>query len=402
MNFLLDRISRLRPCDILPVFKLALTYIPGKLYKHRHPDVWIVSEYPEDARDNGYWLFHYLRKEHPEKEVYYPIRKRASDYPKISVLGNVIEFGGWKHYLLFWAASKYMGTTQYSGFPWERICGGLFEMRLTGFQYIFLNHGFARGVSSIVKKERTRYAMIMAMSDLEKEIIVKMNGQDPKIIEPIGFCRHDNLYEGEKEDGLIVVMPTWRHWLDYRHETNEKVIASIQKEFKQSLYFKEFDRMLNDPEFLQILEDYNLKMIFYLHGYAQSYAPFFHSASERVIIAKKEEYYVQDLLKRAAFLVTDYSSVSCDYVYMKKPMVYFQFDGEKFAKEQYPESEYFTYKDNGFGPVAHTLEEVETEIVDACKNQFRMKEKYEKRTNEFFKNFGHDHCERTYQLIEKL
>ena len=143
-------------------------------------------------------------------------------------------------------------------------------------------------------------------------------------------------------------------------------------------------------------------MIFYLHGYAQSYAPFFHSVSDRVIIAKKEEYYVQDLLKRAAFLVTDYSSVSCDYVYMKKPMVYFQFDGEKFAREQYPESEYFTYKDNGFGPVAHTLEEVETEIVDACKNQFRMKEEYEKRTNEFFKYFGHDHCERTYQLIEKL
>ena len=121
-----------------------------------------------------------------------------------------------------------------------------------------------------------------------------------------------------------------------------------------------------------------------------------------MIIAEKEEYYVQDLLKRAAFLVTDYSSVSCDYVYMKKPMVYYQFDAEEFSEKQYAESQYFTYERDGFGPIAKTLEDVEKELAEACRNKFSMKPEYESRTEKFFQYFGHQHCEKTYQLVEKL
>ena len=116
-------------------------------------------------------------------------------------------------------------------FPDDRICGGFFELKLTRFKYIFLNHGFARGVSGIVSGESTRYDLIIAISELEKKIMVEMNHQDPKKIQAIGFCRHDNLFEKEKEPGLVVVMPTWRRWLDYRHETNKNRIAEIRKDF---------------------------------------------------------------------------------------------------------------------------------------------------------------------------
>ena len=402
MKYLLNQILRLRPRDIPTIFKLLVMWIPGKLYRRRHPDVWVVTEYAENARDNGYWFFKYIRENYPEKEVYYPIKKKASDYTKVAELGNTIEFGGWKHSMLYWAAAKYIGTTKYHGFPDDRICGGFFELKLTRFKYIFLNHGFARGVSGIVSGESTRYDLIIAISELEKKIMVEMNHQDPKKIQAIGFCRHDNLFEKEKEPGLVVVMPTWRRWLDYRHETNKNRIAEIRKDFFQSPYYKEYSRMLNDPEFLEILERENLHLIFYLHGYAQGYAGCFKSPSDRVIIAEKEEYFVQDLLKKAAFLITDYSSVSCDYVYMKKPMVYYQFDAEEFSEKQYAESEYFTYKDQGFGPIATTLKEVEKELLEACRNEFAMKPEYERRTEAFFEYFGHQHCEKTYELVEKL
>lgn len=52
---------------------------------------------------------------------------------------------------------------------------------------------------------------------------------------------------------------------------------------------------------------------------------------------------VQALLKSAAFLVTDYSSIAFDFAYMYKPMVYFQFDQERFREGQYP-SGYFRYE----------------------------------------------------------
>lgn len=402
MNYLIDRMLRLRPEDIRSMVMLSCTFLPAKIYKHWHKDIWVVTEYPENARDNGYWLFKYIRENDPDKQVYYPIRKGSSDYGKVSVLGNTVEFGGWKHYFLFWAANKFIGTTKYHGFPDERICGGIFELKLHRFQYVFLNHGFARGFSNIVNRKNTNYDMIIAMSELEKQIMVDLNGQPPELIKPIGFCRHDNLDDRMLDPGLIVVMPTWRRWLDYRHEKNPEKIAQIQKAYLESAYYREYNRMIRDPELLAFLEKHDLHMIFYLHGYAQAYTKCFVSPSPRIIVAEKEMFFVQDLLKQAAFLITDYSSVACDYAYMKKPMLYFQFDAEEFSQKQYAESAYYTYEKNGYGPIAVTFEDVMAEIRKSYENGFQMEEKYIERVNDFFGQFGKEHCEKTYKLIEEL
>lgn len=402
MGYLAKRIIRLRPEDIPSMIKLACTFFPAKIYKHWHKDIWVVTEYPENARDNGYWLFKYIRENHPEKEVYYPIRKRSSDYGKVEEFGNLVEFGGWKHYFLFWAANKFMGTTKYHGFPDERICGGIFEMKLHRFKYIFLNHGFARGISNIINSKNTNYDLIFAMSELEKKIMIEMNGQTAEKVQAIGFCRHDNLDDSILDSKLIVIMPTWRRWLDYRHEKDKKIIGEIKKAYLESDYYREYNSLLNSQELIEFLEENDLKVIFYLHGYAQAYTKYFFSSSSRITVAAKEEYFVQDLLKRAAFLITDYSTIACDYAYMKKPMLYFQFDAEEFAQKQYAESSYYTYRENGYGPIMYTLPEVISGIKNSYKKGFLMEQKYVDRVDDFFKDFGKDHCKKTYQIIDEL
>lgn len=87
---------------------------------------------------------------------------------------------------------------------------------------------------------------------------------------------------------------------------------------------------------------------------------------------------------------------------MKKPMVYFQFDKKEFAKKQYAESEYFTYEKDGFGPIVFTQKEVLDELRKACENNFKMDKEYCDRVEKFYGYFGHDHCEKTYQLIKAL
>lgn len=160
--------------------------------------------------------------------------------------------------------------------------------------------------------------------------------------------------------------------------------------------------LINHPRLLRYLEENDLKIIFYLHGYAQAYSGAFRSASKRVVIAKKNKYYVQDLLKQAAFLVTDYSSVFFDFAYMKKPMVYFQFDADEFSQNQYAESEYYQYCRDGFGPITDTVDEVVNIIESSHKNNFRMDQKYIERVESFFQEFGKNHCQRIYKLIDEL
>ena len=116
-----DQIKKMKSDDWKAILKLGLTFIPGKLWKLVSPKMWVISEYEDLARDNGSWFFKYLREKHPEREVYYPINFNSADYQSIKKLGNVIPFGGWKHYLLFWAADVYIGTTKCYGFPYRRI-----------------------------------------------------------------------------------------------------------------------------------------------------------------------------------------------------------------------------------------------------------------------------------------
>ncbi len=402
MNYLVRQICRIRLEDIPSMIKLLFTFIPAKIYKRIYKDVWVITEYPENARDNGYWFFKYVRENHSEKKAFYPIKKNASDYAKVEKLGNIIEFGGWKHYFLFWAATKFIGTTKYHGFPDERITAGLFEMKMHRFQYIFLNHGFARGISGIVNADRTNYDMIIAMSELEKEIITKINHQPEEKVKAIGFCRHDNLNDELLDNKLILIMPTWRRWLDYRHEKNESKVEEIKKQYLTSSYYKEYQNLLNNKQFHDFLEKNDMRVVLYLHGYAQMYSDYFTSTSNRVKIVKKEEYFVQDLLKQAVFLITDYSSVAFDYAYMKKAMLYFQFDAEEFARIQYGESELYTYEKNGFGPIVYTVDDVIIEMKRALDNKFKMDELYLKRVEEFFGGFGKEHCKNTYKLINEL
>ena len=42
-------------------------------------------------------------------------------------------------------------------------------------------------------------------------------------------------------------------------------------------------------------------------------------------------------------MITDYSSVFFDFSYMRKPVIFYQFDEKKFRKAQYAEG-YFSYK----------------------------------------------------------
>lgn len=398
----LKLINTIRFKDIPYMAKLAVTFIPGKIYKVMNDDIWIISEYPENARDNGYWLFKYVREYYPDKKVFYPIKKEASDFFKIEKLGNYIEHGSLKHYLLFWAASKYVGTTKYHGFPDERISAGIYEIGINRFKYVFLNHGFTRGHSNIVDGTKTSYDLIFAISDIEKKVIVNLNHQKEEKVKAVGFCRQDNLDNSLLDPKLIVVMPTWRRWLDYRHAESKDRVKQIQKDFLKSDYYKNYLALLHKEELLDFLEKQDLRLVLYFHGYAQEYLDYFQSISNRIVVARKEEYFVQDLLKQASFLVTDYSSVAVDYSYMKKPMLYYQFDAEEFAQKQYAGSQYYDFEEDGFGPVVTELDQVVDEIKKSYQNGFIMEEKYVDRVNKFFPSFDTEHCKRTYDLIEKL
>ena len=397
-----EQIGKMKAKDWISMLKLGTSFIPGKIWKLFSPKMWVVSEYEALARDNGCWFFKYLREKHPEQKVYYPIYFDSPDYQALKPLGNVIRFSSWKHYMLFWAADTYIGTTKCYGFPYRRICEDLVQWKITSFKYVFLNHGFTRGYSSIVDAKETNYQLLFTCSEKDAEIIIKDNGQSPDIMRCPGYPRHDTLNDEILNKKQILIMPTWRKWIDYRLlSTEEQKKANLEK-FFDSDYYKCLNGLVNNSRFIEFIEKNDLNAVFYFHEYAQEYSQYIKPASERIKVLKTSDCTIQELLKESALLITDYSSVVYDFAYMYKPVVYYQFDAEDFEKYQYAPGDKFSYEEEGFGETVFDEESAVSAVISLFSEGFAMNEKFRKRVDEFFKYHDNHNCDRVYEEILKI
>lgn len=76
-------------------------------------------------------------------------------------------------------------------------------------------------------------------------------------------------------------------------------------------------------------------------------------------------------------MVTDYSSVAFDFAYMKKSLVYAQFDREAFFEGQTYDEGYFNYETDGFGPYAMIMRRLcsrslmRSNVIVKCRKSIR-------------------------------
>ena len=98
-------------------------------------------------------------------------------------------------------------------------------------------------------------------------------------------------------------------------------------------------------------------------------------------------------------MVTDYSSVLFDFAYLKKPVVYTHFDKEEFFAGQIYDEGYFSYENDGFGPVCYDMDSTVDAIIEDLERDCRNEEKYLERLDRFFAYDDNNSCERAYKAI---
>ena len=109
---------------------------------------------------------------------------------------------------------------------------------------------------------------------------------------------------------------------------------------------------------------------------------------------------LQEMLKNAAVLISDYSSVFFDFAYMGKPQLHYQFDYEKYREGHYQEG-YFSYVKDGFGQVCTKAEELVAAFCSIVKDEMRMPDEFVRRAENFFAFRDNKNCERTYYAIKE-
>lgn len=368
------------------VLKCALEYPIAKLFclffHIKNDDVWLISERGVDARDNGLCFYKYIKNNHPEIKVRFVITDQSSDAYKIDKR-DLVKYGSFNHFVLFLTAGKListhiMGYSPDSSLFWRLDKKGL--LRLRG-KRIFLQHGVIYSYEPSLDMKDTKLDLFVASADKEKEFIISSNHYQNDIVKCSGLCRYDLLGdESSSKNKSILIMPTFRKWINYKND------------IRNTGYFKCWNSLINNDRFIKYIESNNIKVLFYPHFEVQKHLKEFSSKSNNVTLCSFKDYDVQDLLKKANILITDYSSVQFDFAYMNKPIFYYQFDEEEFYKKHYKKG-YFDFRKMGFGAVCTSEKDLLKRITSG-----EIKD-YHERTESFFKHHDFDNSKRVFNEI---
>lgn len=392
---LLEKLREVKLRDLLAIFLFLIAAPIAFFYKKRRKHLWLLCEYGPEARDNGFYLFRYLRREHPEIDAVYALNKDSVDMGRVLPLGEVVPYGSLKHWIYYLAAEVNI-SSQKGGKPNAAVCYAL-EV-VTGLlknTRVFLQHGIIKDDLPFLHYPKTKLSMFMCSTRREYEFVCDNFGYPPGSIVLTGLCRYDNLVD--TSDGTeIGIMPTWREWLFKSHEMMD---VEGTTDFEQTVFYKMWSELINAV--LERYADTDLKIVLCLHRNLQQYNSHFEKLSDRLHVVNLSNGDVADVLKRSACLITDYSSVAIDFAYLQKPLAYYQADYEQFRKNHLPEG-YFDYEKDGFGNVCYTQEDM-MQWVDRCvRSGFRQNEPYRQRVEEFFEFRDQKYCERNYLAIKEL
>lgn len=395
---LLQKLQRIKGKDLFNIILFLLAFPIALIYRCFRRDLWLICDNENEARDNGYWLFRYLAERHPEQDAVYAINKKSPDYGRVQHLGKVVQYGSFLHWIYYLAASKNI-SSQKGGKPNAAVCYLLEVYGILKNTRIFLQHGITKDDVEFLHYEHTKMRMFVCAVEWECRYVEEKFGYPDGWVKNLGFCRFDNLFDTSGGKRQILVMPTWRSWIAL--PTSESYKKEDISQFTNTLYYQYWNGFLNHPQLWRLLEEKDIRLIFYPHREMQRYLSYFDLKSDRITFAKWPEYDVQELLKESNLLITDYSSIAMDFAYLKKPLFYYQFDYEMFRRGHYAEG-YFSYQEDGFGKVCDTAEELLQQVREAAENGFRLEETYQRRIEAFYTRIDRDNCRRNYEAIKEI
>ena len=393
-----QKLQRVKIGDIGHIFLFLFALPVALIYKLFRSDLWLVCDNANEARDNGYWFYKYVREAYPEQDIVYAISKKSKDFLRVRDLGKTVDYGSYIHWVLYLTAKKNI-SSQKGGKPNAAVCYFLEVNGILKNTRVFLQHGVIKDDMPWLYYENTKMKMFVCSTFREWKFVSETYHYPAGYVKELGLCRFDGLHDFEVKPKQILLMPTWRSWI--ATPTSASYEIEDVSEFENTEYFRAWNEFLNSERLANILEKNDLKLIFYPHRDMQIFLDKFGIRSDRIITAKFPEYDVQELLKESAYLITDFSSIAMDFAYMKKRLMYYQFDYEDFRKGQYGEG-YFSYEKDGFGKVCYTLETALNEIEKAVEENFENESVYLKRHDEFFDLYDTNNCERNYRAIKEL
>ena len=391
-------IEYLRLKDIAHLFLLLFVLPWALIAKIFIRDFWLICEDANEARDNGYWLFKWIRTNHPEQKVAYAINKKSDDHANVKGLGKIVGFGTLSHWFWYIVADKNI-SSQKNGKPNAAVCY-LFEVvfKMRKNNRVFLQHGITKDDAEWLYYTNCMFRLFVCGAKPEYEYIKERFGYPERNIVYTGFCRFDGLHDGrQKGNGnRILVMPTWREWLARASKSSDE--KQLFDSFDSSVYYKKWSEFLQSERLDKLLSDNKCTLLFYPHRNMQPFLYHFRKLClpTTVEIADPSKVGVQQALNESDCLITDYSSVFFDVAYMRKQVVFYQFDEAEYRSKK-DKVGYFDNRNNLIWQWSATLDDCLDLVENAIASGFVGSDT----VDDFFPLYDRFNCKRNYEAIKQ-
>lgn len=383
---------------LLNMVVAAIIY-PFKKSKFKDKNIWLIGGHAGDIYDdNSKFLYEYILKNNKENiDIYWIINEDSKVKNKIP--GKTLIKGSIDNYLYYYNAKVIIFSHAPSAdiAPYNFAVPILNKFHKKTFK-VFLNHGaisFKRRkpmnakLKKLIDDLMKSYNIATAISDFEENIMVNEWKMNKDAVCVLGSARQDNLPLNTKpKTNDILYMPTWRDWIKFN-----------DGKFIDTEYFKNIMSLLNDEKLNNILDEKNVNIKFYMHHLMHEFIDDIKEniSGKRIIFLDKDVTLADEITSSIAN-ITDYSGVAMDFMYMNRPILFYQFDIDKYKSEV---GSYIDLDKEMFGYISHNKDEAVNQLINLIESGFEVKQNQEEARNKFFRYNDNDNCERIYNTILK-
>lgn len=370
-----------RSTKIKFIFPLILGFFLSFFNRKKHlgpntPLVLVGGHLGKEFDDNAKAMYLYLALR-TDVNVYW-MQAKDSKYkikeienPKISTIGSI------ESYRLYFS-SRFVFFTHSNSTDIAPLADHFMIHR--PFE-VYISHGI-EALKGPIKGGRVEADLFTAVSPFEKKIKVEDWKLPSRNVKVTGMARFDAYWpSSDKKVRRILYLPTWREW----------DLGSDGKGWEESETYKHLLQLFDDQQLLTLLAENQAKLIFHPHPFMNGTMGIFKQRSNNYIKFDSSTPISQEIMDCDA-LITDYSSVAIDFLYLDKPLIFYQFDQSEFLKRR---GAYLDYKTELFGPVVYNEAAVREEVQKLLEGDFESK-RDSKISKKLFAFRDHENCKRIW------
>ena len=391
-------LNLLRKHSCVALKALVLKLLIGVLRKARRRPLWLFSDRIDHADDNGRAMFEYvasLPTSDEPPECVFGISRRAKEAAQIRRFGRVVDIESFKYKIAFLLSDCVVSAyhTRMHRFPFDDRFAEYAKDLVLRPRFMLLRHGVCQNDTSRVQNRWFDDASFVATVSVREQasMTAASYGYTAREIRVTGFPRYDLLEDNAQK--IITFMPTWRKELI---EWDEKGRHKPSTNAARSSFVRMYCELLSDTEFIGHCERAGFSVQVKAHPNLSPVLPLIRTDSRVRFLDKSKPY--REVFAETSLLVTDYSSVAFDFAYLRKPVIYFQFDKAEYFGTTY-DAGYFDCVRDGFGPVVSSVEELKLAIIATIEGGCNLHPEYRGRIDAFFAFDDRENRRRVYEAI---